>query len=74
MMANAGKMTNTELDSDISEDESEDLGTVDLKALEESLNDTRETRDIQIPNTTREKDPARIRSEEIKQVRLRLND
>ena len=68
MMANPGKMTRTEtVDSDISEDESEDLGTVDLNALEESLNDTR---DISLPNTIRDKDPARIRCEEIKQVRV----
>ena len=67
MMANPGKMTSIEVDSDISEDESEDLGTVDLNALEESLN---ETRDISLPNTIRDKDPARIRGEEIKQVRV----
>ena len=70
IMANPGKMTSTdstEIDSDISEDDSEDLGTVDLDALEESLN---ENGDVQTTNKTREKDPRKIRTAEIKQVRL----
>ena len=63
--ANPGKMTNTEIDSDISEDDSEDLGTVDLNALEESLN---ENGDVPTRKKPRETDPGRIRTEEIKQV------
>ena len=70
-MANPGKMTNAETDSEISEDESEDLGTVDLSALEESLNDAGE---VQIRNKVRETDPGRIRDEEIKQVTTVLSD
>ena len=70
-MANPGKMTNAETDSEISEDESEDLGTVDLSALEESLNDAGE---VQIRKNVRETDPGRIRDEEIKQVTTVLSD
>ena len=70
-MANPGKMTNAETDSEISEDESEDLGTVDLSALEESLNDAGE---VQIRKKVRETDPGRIRDEEIKQVTTVLSD
>ena len=66
-MANPGKMTNAESDSEISEDESEDLGTVDLSALEESLNDP-ENREVQIRKKVLETDPGRIRDEEIKQI------
>ena len=64
--AHPGKMTNTEIDSDISEDESEDLGSVDLLALEESLN---ESGDFPERKKPREQDPGRIRSAEIKEVR-----
>ena len=60
-------MTSTEIDSDISEDDSEGLGTLDLNALEESLN---ENGDVQTTNKTRETDPRRIRTAEIKQVSL----
>ena len=64
-------MTSVEIDSEISEDESEDLGTVDLSALEESLNDAGE---VQIRKKVRETDPGRIRDEEIKQVTTVLSD
>ena len=67
--ANPGKMTNTEIDSDISEDEGEDLGTVDLNALEESLSEPGDFPERKVVKKPREEDPARIRSAEIKQVR-----
>ena len=66
-------MTNAESDSEISEDENEDLGTVDLSALEESLNDP-ENREVQIRKKVLETDPGRIRDEEIKQVTTVLSD
>ena len=72
-MANPGKMTNAESDSEISEDENEDLGTVDLSELEESLNDP-ENREVQIRKKVLETDPGRIRDEEIKQVTTFLSD
>ena len=59
-------MTSVEIDSEISEDESEDLGTVDLNALEESLNETAE---VPITETSPDTDPGRTRTEEIRQVR-----